>query len=209
MTASLSRSPRPRGPAYAELPLVSEGYPPPRGRLPTCSSPVRRVTTRRPPARLACIRHAASVDPEPGSNSPPWRSLPPVSTPSRARHRSLPVVTSVASAATPCLHDAASSRPTLSSLAGVPRHRPARSRSRPAAPDTPALALSSVRPATPPARPAAPPAHPRPLTGPRVTVQSRRTPRGAARVTSLSTSRVGRASGPTGPIFVPFPAPHF
>ena len=30
--------------AYAELPLVSEGYPPPRGRLPTRSSPVRHVS---------------------------------------------------------------------------------------------------------------------------------------------------------------------
>ena len=39
--------------------------------MPTCSAPVRRVTARRQPARLACIRHAASVDPEPGSNSPP------------------------------------------------------------------------------------------------------------------------------------------
>lgn len=28
------------------------------------------------PVRLACIRHAASVDPEPGSNSPPMRHLP-------------------------------------------------------------------------------------------------------------------------------------
>ena len=42
------------------------------GQVPTCYSPVRRF----PPAeagfvaRLACIRHAASVYPEPGSNSP-------------------------------------------------------------------------------------------------------------------------------------------
>jgi hypothetical protein len=41
------------------------------GRLPTRSSPVRHAATRRPRVRLACIRHAASVDPEPGSNSPP------------------------------------------------------------------------------------------------------------------------------------------
>ena len=34
--------------AYAELPLVSEGYPPPRGRLPTCSSPVRHVSRPKP-----------------------------------------------------------------------------------------------------------------------------------------------------------------
>ena len=30
-----------------------------------------RKGSEEPPARLACIRHAASVDPEPGSNSPP------------------------------------------------------------------------------------------------------------------------------------------
>jgi hypothetical protein len=41
------------------------------GRLPTRSSPVRHAATRKPRVRLACIRHAASVDPEPGSNSPP------------------------------------------------------------------------------------------------------------------------------------------
>jgi hypothetical protein len=61
--------------AHAELPSVSEGYPPPQDRLPTCSSPVRHVSTRRHPVRLACIRHAASVDPEPGSNSPPCTNL--------------------------------------------------------------------------------------------------------------------------------------
>ncbi len=41
------------------------------GRFPTCSSPVRHVVPRRGHVRLACIRHAASVNPEPGSNSPP------------------------------------------------------------------------------------------------------------------------------------------
>lgn len=41
------------------------------GRFPTCSSPVRHGYPRRDPVRLACIRHAASVNPEPGSNSPP------------------------------------------------------------------------------------------------------------------------------------------
>ena len=30
--------------SYAELPTVSHGYPPPRGRLPTCYAPVRRVS---------------------------------------------------------------------------------------------------------------------------------------------------------------------
>ena len=58
--------------AHAGLPAVSDGYPPPRGRFPTCYAPVRHVTPRRKPVRLACIRHAASVDPEPGSNSPPF-----------------------------------------------------------------------------------------------------------------------------------------
>ncbi len=42
------------------------------GSLSTCSAPVRHVSARDAhPVRLACIRHAASVDPEPGSNSPP------------------------------------------------------------------------------------------------------------------------------------------
>ena len=36
--------PSPATRAYAELPRVSRGYPPPRGRLPTCSSPVRHVS---------------------------------------------------------------------------------------------------------------------------------------------------------------------
>ena len=53
--------------------MVSHGYSPPRGRSPTCYSPVRHF----PPnasigflVRLACVKHAASVHPEPGSNSP-------------------------------------------------------------------------------------------------------------------------------------------
>jgi hypothetical protein len=57
------------------LDQVSPAYPGLRGRFLTCYSPVRRsvttgVATRGDPARLACIRHAASVRPEPGSNSP-------------------------------------------------------------------------------------------------------------------------------------------
>ena len=41
------------------------------GRLPTCYSPVRRSCTPKGlTARLACVKHAASVRPEPGSNSP-------------------------------------------------------------------------------------------------------------------------------------------
>ncbi|MCK2221447.1 hypothetical protein MF672_047730 [Actinomadura sp. ATCC 31491] len=41
------------------------------GRLLTCYSPVRRSSTPKGlSARLACVKHAASVRPEPGSNSP-------------------------------------------------------------------------------------------------------------------------------------------
>ena len=54
------------------LATVSRGYLELGGRLPTRYSPVRRFTQGLPPfhARLACIRRAASVRPEPGSNSP-------------------------------------------------------------------------------------------------------------------------------------------
>ena len=60
---------------YAGLASLSEGCPPDRGRLHTCYSPVRRSPARKasfPPAapRLACVKPAASVHPEPGSNSP-------------------------------------------------------------------------------------------------------------------------------------------
>src|SRR3712207_524838 len=60
---------------YPVLDQVSPAYPGLRGRFLTCYSPVRRsvttgVATSGDPARLACIRHAASVRPEPGSNSP-------------------------------------------------------------------------------------------------------------------------------------------
>ena len=53
---------------YTVLAKLSPGYPILEGRLPTCYSPVRlwRIAA---PDRLACIRHAASVHPEPGSNS--------------------------------------------------------------------------------------------------------------------------------------------
>ena len=57
--------------AYPVLAPVSEGYPKVRGRLLTCYSPVRRSSTPKGlSARLACVKHAASVRPEPGSNSP-------------------------------------------------------------------------------------------------------------------------------------------
>ena len=63
--------------AYAVLAAVSGCYPPVWGRLPTRYSPVRHSVTRqsfrrnqvRCFVRLACVRHAASVHPEPGSNS--------------------------------------------------------------------------------------------------------------------------------------------
>lgn len=61
---------------YAVLAPVSKCYPPLMGRLPTCYSPVRHSsfqlsasTREERSVRLACIRHAASVHPEPGSNS--------------------------------------------------------------------------------------------------------------------------------------------
>ena len=47
-----------------------------------------RSTPERVRARLACIRHAASVDPEPGSNSPPMLQSPEAaSVDAEARHR--------------------------------------------------------------------------------------------------------------------------
>jgi hypothetical protein len=64
---------------YAVLAQVSLGYSPPEGRLPTCYSPGRHSTYPRKGfrVRLACVRHAASVDSEPGSNSQlkSWPSL--------------------------------------------------------------------------------------------------------------------------------------
>ena len=60
---------------YAGLALLSQGCPPDRGRLHTCYSPVRRSPAGKASfsaaaARLACVKPAASVHPEPGSNSP-------------------------------------------------------------------------------------------------------------------------------------------
>ena len=64
--------PKPCGPrSYPVLITVSDGYPRVQGRLLTCYSPVRRSSTPKGlSARLACVKHAASVRPEPGSNSP-------------------------------------------------------------------------------------------------------------------------------------------
>ena len=67
--ALVSRSLNPE--RHAVLAFLSERYPPLEGRSPTCYSPVRHSTQGRSPfrVRLACVRHAASVDSEPGSNS--------------------------------------------------------------------------------------------------------------------------------------------
>jgi hypothetical protein len=56
---------------YAVLASVSRCYPPLEGRLVTCYSPGRHFThgLLHFLVRLACVRHAASVDSEPGSNS--------------------------------------------------------------------------------------------------------------------------------------------
>ena len=58
--------------AYPVLAVVSNRYSEPSGRSSTRYSPVRRFTWGRSPflARLACVRHAASVQSEPESNSP-------------------------------------------------------------------------------------------------------------------------------------------
>ena len=67
--ALISRSSNPE--CHAVLASLSERYPPLEGRSPTRYSPVRHSTQDRSPfrVRLACVRHAASVDSEPGSNS--------------------------------------------------------------------------------------------------------------------------------------------
>ena len=62
---------------YAVLAAVSDCYPPLKGRLLTRYSPVRHSVISLPPrkaskkcfVRLECVKHAASVHPEPGSNS--------------------------------------------------------------------------------------------------------------------------------------------
>ncbi|GFP33591.1 hypothetical protein HKBW3S42_01928, partial [Candidatus Hakubella thermalkaliphila] len=55
---------------YPVLSFLSEGYPGLLGRLPTRYSPVRRYPKKQASwtARLACVKHAASVRSEPGSN---------------------------------------------------------------------------------------------------------------------------------------------
>ena len=53
--------------AHAVLAAVSSGYPPPQGRFPRVTHP--SATNPEGPVRLACVKHAASVRSEPGSNS--------------------------------------------------------------------------------------------------------------------------------------------
>ena len=57
---------------HAALAILSDCYSPRKGRLSTCYSPVRRFTRELPLflARLACVKPAANVRSEPGSNSP-------------------------------------------------------------------------------------------------------------------------------------------
>ena len=63
--------------SYAVLAVISNCYPPVWGRLPTRYSPVRHSVNLKSIrklhsnrfVRLACVKHAASVHPEPGSNS--------------------------------------------------------------------------------------------------------------------------------------------
>ena len=61
-----------RRPTYAVLAILSDCYPPLKGRSSTCYSPVRHFTHGRSRflVRLACVRPAANVRSEPGSNSP-------------------------------------------------------------------------------------------------------------------------------------------
>src|SRR6476619_1746207 len=57
--------------SYPVLDPVSQAYPEVQGRSPTCYSPVRHSSTPKGlSVRLACVKHAASVRPEPESNSP-------------------------------------------------------------------------------------------------------------------------------------------
>ena len=70
---TLSTHPHAKASEYPVLAPVSGRYPKEEGRLLTCYSPVRHSSTQQKPGfsvRLACVKHAASVRPEPGSNSP-------------------------------------------------------------------------------------------------------------------------------------------
>ena len=119
------------------------GYSPPKGRSPTCYSPVRHSheTPKGPiPVRLACLIRAASVRSEPGSNSPSYL----VSSPFRRTESFFSIVYSHPSRKTTRTHSlsiltsltpfpiaeklpaplAASSPPRLSYPAAVPSARP-------------------------------------------------------------------------------------
>src|SRR3981081_4367871 len=77
--------------SYPVLDLVSQAYPRTKGRLLTCYSPVRRSSTPKGlSARLACVKHAASVRPEPGSNSPTKNSKSHPATQNQTCHQSTP-----------------------------------------------------------------------------------------------------------------------
>src|SRR4029453_4729392 len=89
---------RPPFTAGAETPVVISGISPPFGGLSWTRGEITYVLLTRAPlysgscppflARLACVRHAASVRSEPGSNSPVklWRTPPPRRT-TRLTHR--------------------------------------------------------------------------------------------------------------------------
>jgi hypothetical protein len=72
LTARTFHPSRCREESYPVLAAVSSCYSRVKGRLLTCYSPVRHSSHPRRDAcvRLACVKHAASVRPEPGSNSP-------------------------------------------------------------------------------------------------------------------------------------------
>ena len=58
-------------PTYAVLASISRGYSSPKGRFPRVTHPCATVLILADfLVRLACVRHAASVHSEPGSNSP-------------------------------------------------------------------------------------------------------------------------------------------
>ena len=66
--------------SHGGLVAVSAGYPPGTGMLLTRYAPLRRspptgIATRRDAPRLACVKPAASVHPEPGSNSSLYISI--------------------------------------------------------------------------------------------------------------------------------------
>jgi hypothetical protein len=56
--------------AYAVLSAISRRYSSPKGRSPRVTHPSATPSPEGKGVRLACVRHAASVYPEPGSNSP-------------------------------------------------------------------------------------------------------------------------------------------